>query len=166
MTSTTSSSTSRIPIAPERPQSTRVAVGLMVAGAVVSALRALVPLIWGDQIKELALAGAGDDVANLSQQQIDSIVSASLGGAVAGALGGALLWVWMAWANSGGRRWARIVATVFFGISVVTFLYSLTQPALPVGYALATLLVLIGAAAIVALYRPSSTEFIEASSPK
>lgn len=162
MTSTTS--TSRIPIAPERPRSTRVAVGLMVAGAVVSALRALVPLIWGDEIKQLALAGAGEQVNNLSQQQIDSIVSASLGGAVAGALGGALLWVWMAWANNGGRRWARIVASVFCGISVVSFLYSLTQPALPIGYVLATALMLIGVAAIIALYRPSSSEYIAASS--
>jgi tryptophan-rich sensory protein len=26
------------------------------------------------------------------------------------------LWLWMAWANKGGRSWARIMATVFFGL--------------------------------------------------
>jgi len=26
------------------------------------------------------------------------------------------LWIWMAWANRGGRSWARIMATVLFGI--------------------------------------------------
>lgn len=26
------------------------------------------------------------------------------------------LWLWMAWANRGGRSWARIMATVFFGL--------------------------------------------------
>jgi hypothetical protein len=26
------------------------------------------------------------------------------------------LWLWMAWANKGGRSWARIMATIFFAI--------------------------------------------------
>lgn len=163
MTSTTHDDTAAH-TAPEQPKSIRVAVRLMIAGAVVSALRALVPLIWGDQIRELALAG--QDVSSLSPQQVDSIVSASLGGAAVGALGGAALWVWMAWANNGGRRWARIVATVFFCISVMSFIYSVTQPALPVGYALLAVSMVIGVAAIIALYRPSASEYIEEHSAK
>lgn len=166
MTSATSAATSRIPIAPERPQATRVAVGLMVAGAVVSALRALVPVIWGDQIREMVLSEAGAEIEALSPEQLDTVVSTSFGSAIFGALAGALVWVWMAWANHGGRRWARILATVFCCLSGAGFLYTLTQPALPVGYALTTVHMLIGVAALIALYRPSSTEFVEASSAK
>ena len=35
---------------------------------------------------------------------------------IAGAPVASALWLWMAWANRTGRSWARIVATVFFGV--------------------------------------------------
>jgi hypothetical protein len=35
---------------------------------------------------------------------------------------GAGLWLWMAWKTSAGRSWARVLSTVFFGISCVGLL--------------------------------------------
>ena len=37
---------------------------------------------------------------------------------------GVLLWVWMAWANNKGRNWARIVASVLFGLNTISLLLS------------------------------------------
>lgn len=50
------------------------------------------------------------------------------GGAVYGIvvpLIGAGLWVWMAMMNKAGKEWARIVATVFFGLSCIGLLIAL-----------------------------------------
>jgi hypothetical protein len=38
------------------------------------------------------------------------------------------LWVWMAWANRRGRPWARIVATVLFGLHALLLIKFVRQP--------------------------------------
>lgn len=158
--SATVPTSSRIPIAPERPTSITVAVRLMIAGAVVAGLRALIPIIWSDQIRANAIEQAGAQAETLSPSQLDTVVASALGGAVVGALLSALLWVWMAWANHGGRRWARIVGTVFFAFSAISFLYGFAAPGLPVEYVVGAVSLIIGAAATIALWRPSSSEYI------
>jgi sulfite exporter TauE/SafE len=69
-----------------------------------------------------------------------------------------LLWVWMAWANNKGSNWARIVATVLFGLNTISVL-------LEVGRASITIIVvaigwLVGLGAIVFLWRKETTAYI------
>jgi hypothetical protein len=40
------------------------------------------------------------------------------------------LWLWMAWANGRGHRWARVVFSVFFGLSSFGLLTALAEDAL------------------------------------
>jgi hypothetical protein len=39
------------------------------------------------------------------------------------------VWLWMAWANGRGHRWARVVFAVFFGITTVSLLRGVAQHA-------------------------------------
>jgi hypothetical protein len=37
------------------------------------------------------------------------------------------VWLWMAWANGRGHRWALVVFAMFFGVNVVSLFSGLTQ---------------------------------------
>ena len=69
------------------------------------------------------------------------------------------LWLWMAWANKGGRPWARTLSTVFFAASTVA------KPALiglqsgVAGMTLGWAVWLIGAGAVALLWLPESNAY-------
>lgn len=83
---------------PQRPASIQIAGALMIVGPVLLGLG--VPVLM-------------------------SIVGSGLNGPYAGLTGvigsapGAALWWWMAWANKAGKRWARITATLLFGLNAL-----------------------------------------------
>jgi hypothetical protein len=77
------------------------------------------------------------------------------------------LWLWMAWANKGGRSWARIMATVFFVVLTAA------EPALLIDLHAGLLLYLFsllffivywlaGLSAVVLLWRRSSSDYYTA----
>jgi hypothetical protein len=68
------------------------------------------------------------------------------------------LWFWMAQANRRGHAWARIVATVLFGLNVVLTVYNLSQTT---GFGMVINIVSIGLAGAIVwlLYRKDSEEF-------
>jgi hypothetical protein len=77
------------------------------------------------------------------------------------------LWLWMGWANKGGRSWARIMATVFF--VVLTAVEPTLLIALHMGVLLYLSLILFfvvywlaGLSAVVLLWRRSSTDYYTA----
>jgi hypothetical protein len=85
------------------------------------------------------------------------IVGAVIGGIVIG-----LLWLWMAWKTGAGRGWARVLSTVFFGISTLGILGDLASIARTHAYvALIVALITwgVGLAALVQLWRRESTDF-------
>ncbi|HEX6524154.1 MAG TPA: hypothetical protein VF070_29760 [Streptosporangiaceae bacterium] len=101
------------------------------------------------------------------------------GFAVAGAFAGLILaglWAWMAWKNDEGRSWARIVSTVFFGI---TCLYSLSMALELVALlrfddvsagplALISLVFaqwVVGLLALILLWRPESSRYFQSLQP-
>lgn len=80
-------------------------------------------------------------------------------------------WLWMAWKNSRGRGWARILATVFFALFCAVFAYEFALHAAlqfsggglgPYPGILAWLLIL---AAIVLIWHPKSAPFYQRHSP-
>ena len=83
-----------------------------------------------------------------------------IGGAIGGLIAGGL-WLWMAWANKHGRSWARILATVFFG--VLTLYAAAGLVALP---AAAKVVIIIewaaGLAAVIFLWRRQSSDYYRA----
>jgi len=84
------------------------------------------------------------------------------GGAIGGLIAGGL-WLWMAWANKHGRSWARVLATVFFG--VLTLYAAAGVVALP---AAAKIVIIIewaaGLAAVIFLWRRQSSDYYRAVS--
>jgi hypothetical protein len=71
------------------------------------------------------------------------------------------LWVWMAWATSRGKGWARILSTVLFALATLEFLSDLGQIGKagvgPVFFDVLTLLS--GLGAVWMLWRPASSAF-------
>ncbi len=75
---------------------------------------------------EKAAADAGE---TMSSSTVDAAVAVAVGIALFSGIVGALLWVFMAVMNGKGKKCARTVATVLFGISVLFTLGSLVQEA-------------------------------------
>lgn len=147
-----------------KPDSIAMAVTLMYLGAALSLFGALTTLLMRDTIRD-ALQKASDDATTpMTSSQIDTIVSISVASGVVGGLIGVALWLWMASVNGKGRKWARIVATVFFGISLLTTLGSLVQKQPPLNLVIGLVTLLVGAFALFLLYRPDSTEYYNAQS--
>jgi hypothetical protein len=82
------------------------------------------------------------------------------------------LWLWMAWANKGGRSWARITATVFFGLltagELALLIKSLTgEIFLTAGYSLLVSFFFVywlaGLSAVVLLWQRSSSDYYAAA---
>jgi hypothetical protein len=70
-----------------------------------------------------------------------------------------VLWVWLAWANSRGREWARLVFGAFFVLSTLSMLDVLSQGAAiyaPADFTVGTIEWLIAAAAAVLLFTSKS----------
>ena len=89
-----------------------------------------------------------------------------VGGIVSGIIE-CLLWLWMAWKIKSGRRWARVLSSVFFGFMCLTLLGAVVN-ASSHGDAVFSLLVVlaewgVGLAALIKLYRPESSQFFAAA---
>jgi hypothetical protein len=78
------------------------------------------------------------------------------------------LWLWMGWANKGGRSWARITATVFFGLltagelaGLIKFITGTNRLTAGSSLLVAFLVVywLAGLSAVVFLWRQSSSDY-------
>jgi hypothetical protein len=96
-----------------------IAVWLMYVAAVVEIVYAVGEGHWlGTYMSSLFTAiqaadpsGSGTQVPTSEIKNI-ILVSSIVGGVIA-----VLIWLWMAWKNRAGRKWARVVATVFFALS-------------------------------------------------
>jgi hypothetical protein len=145
----------------EQPSSIRTAVRLMLVGAGLSALGVLLTFTQTDAIRE----AIEDSDSSLTQSEIDTFVNVSIGMAVVFGLVGVGLWLWMAHANSQGKSWARVVATILGGLNVVGTLFNLAGAG---STALTTLMgiinLVLAATILVLLYRPDSSRYYELKS--
>src|SRR5580700_4587070 len=100
------------PVRPGPPPSVVMAVRLMYAGAVVSALSLIVGLATIGSLRS-NLHKAQPTLTPTQLHQLQTIVV--VGSVFIGVLSIGL-WVWMALMNKAGKAWARVVATVLFGL--------------------------------------------------
>lgn len=156
---------------PPQPQSLRNAVRLMWVGAALALVGVIVTLAFSKNIKSAVTKAAvkanatnrSEGKTVLTTSQIHSLANVTVGLlAIVGVIA-VLLWVWMAWANNKGRNWARIVATVLFGLNTISLL-------LEIGRASTTIIVvvigwLVGLGAIVFLWRKETTAYIKPQVP-
>lgn len=148
------------PAPPVRPKTLDLAVKLMQAGGVLALLNVLSVFLFRDSIREAAEKSA----QTTPNVDLDTVVAISMGFAIVFGLLGAGLWFWMAALNGKGRSWARIVATVLFGISLLSMVFSLTQPQPILARLLSVLSLLVGAGATYLMWQKESSAFYASAS--
>ena len=148
-----------------RPTSVSNAVKLMYAGAGLSVVSMILTPMSTDGIRsQIEDAMAGQQGA-LTPDQIDGFVTFAVIISLVFGLIGVGLWLLMAWANGKGKNWARIVATVLFALSAVSFLTSLPQiGTAPLLVAVSGVTTVVGALAIFFLWRKESSAWFQAQS--
>ena len=147
---------------PPPPDTVRNAFYMTIAGAALQALGIILALTQIDTIR--ARARERSDAATVD---IDRAVNASITLIVVLGLIGVGVWLWMAFANRAGKNWARITATIFFGISTLVLLsivaggssdgtMALGSSGTPLGTVVSVLKWLVGLAAIILLWHGRS----------
>lgn len=158
---------------PIAPRSIHVAVYLMYAGAAVSVISMIAWLAASGSVK------TGVEEANraLTPGQVGTVMGLYDATAVVIGIITAALWLWMAWKTSSGRGWARILSTVLFALYLLpsiaaaarfTMHYtvngtSASVPAPAAGKLTMWLIVLVGAATIIALWQRQSSAYFAAT---
>ena len=146
------------PQRPEPPAPVLTAVKLMYAGAAVSAISLIVTLLTIGSLK----TAIHNRSPNLTQTQLHTAEVVGVTFAVILGLLGIGLWIWMASANKAGKNWARITATVFFGLNTLGLLASFVQAETLLGRLITLVIWLIGLGAILMLWRKESSEYFAA----
>src|SRR5258708_31327960 len=117
---------------PPQPVTLHNAVRLMWVGAGLALVSAIVSVAFSSKIKTAVTnaavqsnrTAASRGKAQLTAAQIHTLGNVTVAAIAAFGLVGVLLWVWMAWANSRGRRWARTVATVLFVLNTISLIFT------------------------------------------
>lgn len=148
------------PVRPGPPPSVVMAVRLMYTGAVVSAASLVVGLAT---VGSLRTALHKSD-PSLTSAQLHDLQTVVIVGSVAIGLISIGLWVWMALMNKAGKSWARIVATVLFGLDTVFLLLGLARAGAAAGTLVSILTWLIGLGAVIFLWRKDASEYFTAQS--
>lgn len=142
------------------PQPVRTAVRFMYAGAALSVIEIIIGAVTVSSLR----SAIRSQYPNYSPSQIHT---AEVAGVVAAVVIGAIavgLWLWMARANSQGRGWARIVATVLFALNTIDSLALIARPHSAISLLFAGLVWLAGLGAIFFLWQRESSAYFQASS--
>jgi hypothetical protein len=146
------------PARPEPPESVLTAVKLMYGGAIISALSLIVGVATiGSLRSALQRANPGYTSSQLHTAETVGVVFIVVFGLL-----GVGLWIWMAMANKRGAKWARITATVFFGLDTLSLLASIARPEALLSRLVGVVVWLIGLGAIILLWQRRSSEYFNA----
>ena len=149
-----------LPQAGPPPQSIRTAVLFMYAGAAMNAVEIVLGLITIGSLKSIIRSRYPNySASQIHAAQIAGVVGIVVVGAIA--IG---LWLWMAWANGRGRSWARIVASVLFGLNTISLLSQIARPHAVIVLLFEVLVWLAGLGAIFFLWQRESSAYFQASS--
>jgi hypothetical protein len=139
------------------PREVRDAVRLMCAGAVLTLASVVIVLV--------TLGGVRSAAANdISAMQWPTVMLTQVGFWLASAPIGAGLWLWLAWANGRGYRWARPAFVAFFCVLTVVPLFGLGRDALPYTWAdviAATVLWMFGLVAVLLIFSETASPYYQ-----
>lgn len=141
------------------PSSLLAAVKLMYVGAGLSLLGMFFALATRGLLRDQLI----EEDPDLTAGELDRAVNMASTVSVVIALIAVGLWLWMAHANRRGEAWARIVATVLFGLNIVLFIYNLGQTT-GFGEVVNITSIVLAGAILWLLYRPDSNAFYAAVS--
>ncbi|HET7243273.1 MAG TPA: hypothetical protein VFJ07_00460 [Streptosporangiaceae bacterium] len=132
-----------------------MAVRLMYAGAVVSALSLIVGLVTIGSLRN-SLHKAQP---SLTPTQLHDLQTVVVVGSIFIGLISIGLWLWMALMNKAGKSWARIVATVLFGLDTLFLLLGVARAGAAAGTLVSILTWLIGLGAVIYLWRKDASAY-------
>jgi hypothetical protein len=141
-----------------------LAVRLMYAGAVVSALSLIVGLATVGSIRASIQTSLHQTNPKVTPAQVHSIETVFVVGSVAFQVISIGLWIWMAMTNKAGKSWARIVASVLFGLDTLILLLGVARAGAAAGILVSVLTWLIGLGAVIFLWRRDAGEYFTAQS--
>ncbi len=147
------------PVQPTPPPPVQNAVRLMYVGAAISAISLIVTLATVGSLRT-AIHNANP---TLSATKLHSAQTAAIVLAIVFGLIGIGLWLWMARANQAGKNWARITATVFFGLDTLSLLASIRQAEPALSRVISVLVWLAGLGAVILLWQKISSAYFAAS---
>jgi hypothetical protein len=154
----------------------------MCAGAAFSIVYMVAVGFWMRSLFTAIVNNAQAQDPSAQQIPTGALTGIVIGSVVFGGLLYAALWLWMAWKNRVGRNWARILSTVFFGLSCLSLPQLVSGGAFmrmpssvsdqsnplpslaPTPWVIATGLIYwaIGLAVIILIWQNSSTQFYQA----
>ena len=137
------------------PKTVRNAVTAMYAGAAASLLGIVVEVLTVNATKTAIEKRS----PAMTASQVSSTQHVLIAGFVAGGLIAAAVWIFLALACRRGQDWARMTGTVLFGLATLDTVVGLTAPLAGPVKLWALLVWLAGLAAVIFLWRPSSTAF-------
>jgi hypothetical protein len=140
-----------------RPRSVQAAIRLMYAGAALEAVGVILGLVTVGSLKAAIVKRS----PNLTATQVHGVEIFSVVGTVLIGVIAIGVWLWMAWANGRGRRWARVVAAVLFGIDTLSLLLSFTRANVIGAVILSVLVWLAGLGAIILIFGRESAPFYQ-----
>jgi hypothetical protein len=143
------------------PKSVINAVRLMYAGAAMNAISVIVALT---AIGSLRTTLKDQTNPVLTTSQVNAAVDLFIATIVIGGLIGIGLWIWMAFMNKGGKNWARITGTVFFGLDTLGLVIGFARTEVSVSRILTVIIWLIGLGAVILLWRKESTAYFKGQS--
>jgi hypothetical protein len=141
------------------PTSLLAAVKLMYVGAGLSLLGMFFALATRSQLRDQLI----EEDPGQTADELDRAVNMASGVSVVIGLIAVGLWLWMAQANGRGQAWARIVATVLFGLNIVLTAYNLAQTT-GFGVVVNITAIVLSGAILWLLYRKDSTAYYAARS--
>ena len=144
------------PVGSEPPPSVVMAVRLMYAGAVVSAISLVVGLATVGSLRN----SLHKQQPSLTATQLHNLQTIVVVGSVFIGLVSIGLWVWMALMNKAGKSWARIVATVLFGLDTLLLLLGVARAGAAAGTLVSILTWVIGLGAVIYLWRRDASAYI------
>ena len=146
------------------PQSVQAAVRFMYAGAVIQTIQVIIEIAVVLSHFQSVLATLSSRPLTPSQQHTGEVVV--VGFFVVSGIIGVSVWLWMASKNNAGRRWARILSTVFFALLSIGMLGVFAQQITLDNKILPVAEWLVGLVAIVLLWQRESSEFFSARSER
>jgi len=148
------------PAHPGPPAPVVMALRLMYAGAVVSAVSLVVGLATVGSLR----TALHKSQPSLTPTQLHDLQTVVVVGSVAVGLISIGLWVWMALMNKAGKSWARIVASVLFGLNTLMLLLGVASAGVAASLLVSILTWLLGLGAVIYLWRKDSSEYFTAHS--
>lgn len=151
-------------ITPAPPRSLRYAVWFMYLGALLSLIDIFIGAAAKNSVLDTARQQAldrGDAPADVDQA-ISTLSTAYTWTVIGVGIIATLLWVWMAWANSKGHKWARVVATILFAINTIGVISALVSQQTTAVYLWMTIITwLVGLVALYLLWSREASAYIE-----